>query len=78
MENTAITPQAVTQITTLQPEDIASLSEQVMDATKMGNRAADELDNLSRCMSDFVEVQERYNKTAQTVRNQMRYINNHL
>lgn len=78
MENNAITPQAVTQLTTLQPDEIASVSEQVMDATRIGNRTVDELDNLSRCMSEFVEVQERYYKVAKKVRNQMRYVNNHL
>lgn len=78
MENNAITPQAVTQLTALPPDEIASLSEQVMDATKVGNRAVDELDNLSKCMSDFVEVQDRYHKVAQKVKNQMRYVNRHL
>lgn len=78
MENNAITPQAVTQLTTLQPDEIASLSEQVMDATRVGNQAVEELDNLSKCMSEFVEVQERYCKAAKKVRSQMRYVNNHL
>ena len=78
MENNAITPQTVTQLTSLQPEEIASLSEEVMDATQLGNRAVDELDHLSKCMNDFVEVQDRYYKTVKKVKNQMRYVNSHL
>lgn len=78
MENTAITPQAVNKLTELTPEEISAASEQVMEATQLGNRTIEELSHLSRCLADFSETQEKYNKTSKHVRDQMRYISNHL
>ena len=79
MENKgAITPQMVTQITQLSPDEISEVSKNVMDATRYGNQAIDELTHLSQCLSDFVETQERYQKVSKHVKNQMRYVGNHL
>jgi len=78
MDNNTITPQAVNQLTSLTPEEINQASEQVMEATQLGNRTIEELTHLSRCLSDFSETQEKYNKTSKHVRDQMRYISNHL
>ena len=78
MDNNAITPQAVNMVTQMTPEEIIAASEQVMEATQLGNRTIEELTNLSKCIADFTEVQERYNKTAKHVRGQMRYLVNHM
>lgn len=78
MENNAITPQAVNQLTQLSPEEISKASEQVMEATQLGNRTIEELSHLSKCLADFSETQEKYNKTSKHVRDQMRWITNHL
>ena len=78
MDNNTITPQAVNQITQLTPEEISKASEQVMEATQLGNRTIEELSHLSKCLADFSETQEKYSKTSKHVRDQMRYISNHL
>lgn len=78
MEETAITPQLINELTSLQPEDISGISEQVMEATKIGNRTVEELEHLGTCLSDFSETQEKYNKVSKQVRDRMRYISNHL
>jgi len=77
-KNIVITPQTITQMTQLGPEEISSLSEQVLDTTQLGNRTIEELTHLGQCLSDFADTQERYNKVSKHVRDQMRYISNHL
>jgi len=78
MENNAITPQVITDLAKMQPDEIAKMSESVIEATNIGNRTVDELDHLSRCLSDFTETHERYQKACKTVKNKMRYIGSHL
>lgn len=78
MENNAITPQAITEIAKMEPEEIATMSENVIQATNMGNKTIDELDHLSQCLSDFTETHERYQKISKIVKDKMRYIGSHL
>lgn len=78
MAETSITPQLVSQLASLQPEEISSVSEQVMEATQVGNRTVEELEHLGQCLSDFTITQEKYHKVSKSVRDKMRYVSNHL
>lgn len=77
-ESVAITPQAVNQISQMTPEEISQASECIMEATQLGNRTIEELTHLSKCLADYSETQEKYQKTSKHVRDQMRYITNRL
>ncbi len=78
MDNEAITPQMVNEIKGVPPEDIAKLSENVIEATKVTNRATEELKHLSNCLADFTQTHDEYQKKASQVRNQMRYLSSHM
>jgi len=73
MDN-AITTKQVAEITTASPEDISRLSDAVIDATNLTNKANDELDHLSVCLADFADTQEKYQKKVKHVRNQMSFL----
>lgn len=78
MENNAITPQLVNEITAIPIEEITKLSEEVMESTKITSRASEELVHLSKCLADFSETHEMYQKRAKHVRDQMRYLSSHI
>ena len=79
MENEkAITAKVIRDVSQMRPDEIADVSEKVIEATQIGNQAADELDNLNRNIGDFMVTQERYQKSAKKVRDRMRYLVNHL
>lgn len=76
--NNAITPRVVRDVSQMRPEEIADVSDKVMEATQLGNQTVDELDNLDRCLGEFSVTQERYQKASKRVRDKMRYLVNHL
>ena len=79
MENDqAITPQQITNLNKVPPEEIAKLSEDVIDATREMGKANEELDHLSNCLSDLAQTHDEYQKKTKHVKNQMRYLSNHL
>lgn len=78
MENNKITPADVTNINIATADEIAKVSEDVIEATSMTGRAADELQHLSSCLADFSETHERYQKNVKHVKNQMSYLSRHL
>ena len=79
MENEqAITPQQITNLNKVPPEEIAKLSEDVMDATRVMSNANEELDHLSNCLADLAQTHDEYCKKTKHVKNQMRYLGSHL
>lgn len=78
MEENAITPSMVNEIMSIPAEDIAKISEEVIEATKVTNKASEELVHLSSCLSDFANTHETYQERASHVRNQMRNIASRL
>ena len=78
MEERSITPADVTAIKTASPEDIVSMSETVIEATNLTNKANEELKHLSNCLADFAETNDKYQKNVSHVRNQMRCLAKNL
>lgn len=78
MEDKAIMPNDVTAINAASPEEIAKVSESIIAATNITNKAADELQHLSNCLADFSETHERYQKNVKHVKGQMSYLSRHL
>ena len=77
-ETKAITPQQITELQSVPPEEIAKMSEDVIEATQVTSRANDELDHLSNCLADFAQTHDEYMKKSKHVKNQMRYISSHM
>ncbi len=78
-DNGSIIPaQAMNAIAGAKPDEIAAMAESVVEATRTTSQAADELENLSRCIADFSETHERYQKNVKHVKNQMRYLSAHI
>ena len=67
-----IKPSDVMGIDTMQPEEIASFSEQVMQADSMLSNVTDELSDLSSCLYNLSQTKEKYDKVAKHVKGQMR------
>ena len=77
MENsttTEITPRTITELKQIGPEEISLIAEQVVDMNSKMTRCNEELENLSACINDLAYTKAAYDKTASTVKKQMREI----
>ena len=72
MEETAITPKTITELKQVTPEEIASISEEVLEADKVMHQTTDELEHLSACLSNLSVTKDKYDEVSGKVKKQMR------
>lgn len=73
MENTAIiSPEQITQLKQVAPEDIEKLSEGIIEVAQTTSRANDALRDLSASLGKLREVREQYDKLIPGIKNTMR------
>lgn len=74
MEDHAITPRTITELKQVAPEEIAAISEGVLETNKVMGQCADEMEELSQSLYDLSATKERYDKISKQVKGQMRGI----
>jgi len=72
MEETAITPKTITELKQVTPEEIALISEGVLETDKVMTQATEELEHLSACLSNLSYTKDKYDETSGKVKKQMR------
>ena len=74
MEETAITPKTITELKQVSPEDIAQISENVLEADRIMGQTTDELEHLSACLHNLSITKNKYDEVTGKVKKQMRQI----
>ena len=67
-----VKPADVTGINKMQPEEINTFNEQVMQADSVLSNVTDELSDLSQSLYNLGETHERYTKISKHVKSQTR------
>ena len=74
MEETAITPKTITELRQVTPEEIAAISEGVLETDKVMTHTNEELEHLSACLHNLSITKHKYDEISGKVKKQMRSI----
>lgn len=73
-DGNAITPQTITELKQVPPEQIAKISEEVLEADRVIHKANEELEHLSACINNLSITKSQYDEVSGKVKKQMRQI----
>ena len=73
-EESAITPKTITELRQVTPEEIACISEGVLETDKVMTHTTEELEHLSACLHNLSITKDKYDEISGKVKKQMRTI----